>query len=33
MAMTQTGANSPAQFVRYAPELDALSAHFEEHLK
>ena len=25
MAMTQTGANSPAQFVRYAPELDARS--------
>ena len=33
MAMTQTGANAPAQFVRYAPELDALSAHFEEHLE
>ncbi len=33
MAMTQTRATVPAQFVRYAPELDALSAGFEEHLK
>ena len=33
MATTQTGAAAPAQFVRYAPELDALSAHFEEDLK
>ena len=33
MATTQTGAAAPAQFVRYAPELDVLSAHFEEDLK
>ena len=33
MAMTQTSAPSPAQFVRYAPELDVLSAHFEEDLE
>ena len=33
MATTQTGPTSPAQFVRYAPELDALSAQFEEHLE
>ena len=30
MAMTQTRAAAPAQFVRYTPELDALSAHFQE---
>ena len=33
MATTQTGATAPAQFVRYAPELDVLSAHFEEDLE
>ena len=33
MATTPTGGNSSAQFVRYAPELDALSAHFEEDLE
>ena len=32
MAVTQTRVTSPAQFVRYAPELDALGARFEEHL-
>ena len=33
MARTQTSATSPAQFVRYAPKLDALSARFEEDLE
>ena len=33
MAITQTRATAPAQFVRYAPELDVLSAQFEEHLE
>ena len=33
MATTQTGATAPAQFVRYAPELDVLSPHFEEDLE
>ena len=33
MAATPSGRASPAQFVRYAPELDALSAHFKEDLE
>ena len=33
MAITQTGPTSPAQFVRYAPEVDALNARFNEHLE
>ncbi len=33
MATTPTGEDLSAQFVRYAPELDALSAHFEEDLE
>ena len=33
MATAQTRAAAPAQFVRYAPELDVLSTHFEEDLK
>ena len=33
MATTPTGGSSPAQFVRYVPELDAVSAHFEEDLE
>ena len=32
MAITQTR-TAPPQFVRYAPELDALSAHFEDDLR
>ena len=33
MATAPIGEDSSAQFVRYAPELDALSAHFEEDLE
>ena len=33
MTTTPTTEDSSAQFVRYAPELDALSAHFEEDLE
>ena len=33
MPVTQTRATAPAQFVRYAPELDALSPDFEKHLE
>ena len=33
MTQTPTAESSAAQFVRYAPEIDALSAHFEEDLE
>ena len=33
MTTTSTAENSRAQFVRYAAELDAVSAHFEEDLE
>ena len=33
MTRTPTAENSATQFVRYAPEVDALSAHFDEDLE
>ena len=33
MAVTPSGEDSPEQFVRYEPELDAMSAHFGEDLE
>ena len=33
MTQTPTAESSAAQFVRYAPEIDALSAHFDEDLE